>query len=168
MLATTLVVPDPAGTGLVEAAPDAPPHLLDNLAPGQQLGEHDDHVLLALHDDDEVVPHLEAAEGLVDEHVADLGRRYEAHLAHAAAAAGPRGVPVPEPGQPRARPGPVPAPGQEQRGEAVRRGRRAGLDAQAAQDEQRLGRVRAAQGGEQHAQGRGRQRPGRQDGGGAG
>lgn len=111
---------------LVQALPDAPPDLLHDGLARQQGGEDDDEVGLALDDDDEVVPDLEAAEGLVDEHVADLLGGDEA-----------RGA----------------------RGEVAPRAA-AHLDAEAAQDEQRLRGV--------GAQGQGAEQGGREGGEGGG
>lgn len=62
---------------LEQTAPDAPPHLLDDLSPRQQLREHHDDLLLALHHNHEVVPDLETAERLVDQDVLYLLRGYE-------------------------------------------------------------------------------------------
>ncbi|KAF7514839.1 hypothetical protein G7054_g14963 [Neopestalotiopsis clavispora] len=95
---------------LEQAAADGPPDALDHVAAGQELGEDDDDLVLALDDHGQVVADLEAQERLVDEHVADLLRGYEA-----------RGGPP------------------QDRVSAARR-----LDAQAAQHQQRLGRVQAA------------------------
>lgn len=46
----------------------------------QQFGKHDDEAVLAADHDDQVVAHAEAAERLVDEHVAHVLRGYEARL----------------------------------------------------------------------------------------
>ncbi|TLD25250.1 hypothetical protein PspLS_06041 [Pyricularia sp. CBS 133598] len=124
----------------MKTCPDSPPHSFYD-GPARQQTRKDDHeLLLPLDDDDQVETYLEAQRGLVDDHIPDLLGGDEAIL----------GTP------------------ERRKDEAVALGD--GLDAEAPQDQERLGPVDAQLGDVQQRQaqrdedvGRAGRRQGRED-----
>ncbi|TLS25978.1 hypothetical protein PpBr36_07163 [Pyricularia pennisetigena] len=97
----------------MKTCPDSPPYSFHDGPAGQKTRKDDDELLLPLDDDDEVETHLEAQRGLIDDDVPDFLGRDEAVL----------GAP------------------ERREDEAVSLGN--GLDAEAPQDQERLGPVDA-------------------------
>lgn len=106
----------------MKTCPDSPPHGFYDGPAWQQTRKNDDELLLPLDDDDQVKAHLEAQRRLVDDDVPDLLGRDEAIL----------GAP------------------ERRKNKAVALGD--GLDAEAPQDQQRLGPVDAQLGDVQQRQ----------------